>query len=63
MDNRLWADALSTIWPLVVPLCAAFLISCAESSHGWCWVDADVGHSTGEDDLALYVAMITAVHV
>ena len=63
MDKWLWADALSMIWPLMVPLCATFFFPLGDGSHGWGWVDVDADHNVGEDDLALYVALVTALHV
>jgi hypothetical protein len=60
MDKWLWAYASTTIWPIAVLLCASLLLP---HDDIWWWDDDDVCHKVEEDDLALYVAMITAAHV
>ncbi|HTI83641.1 MAG TPA: hypothetical protein VL614_24570 [Acetobacteraceae bacterium] len=60
MDKWLWTYASSTIWPFAVLLCASLF---PQHEDVWCWVDDDVSHSVQDDDLAFYVAMITAAHI
>jgi hypothetical protein len=63
MDEWFLAYGSSTIWPFAVLLCAAFFVLRDDNVDGWHGADADVVHNAEEDDLAFYVAMITAVHV
>ena len=60
MDKWLWAYASTTMWPIAVLLCASMLPTHEDI---WCWVDDDACQNFEEDDLAFYVAMITAAHV
>ena len=60
MDKWFWAYASSTIWPTAVLLCASLI-----PRHGdiLCWIDLYDRRNVEEDDLAFYVAMITAAHI
>jgi hypothetical protein len=60
MDKWLWASASTTMWPIAVLLCASML---PLHEDIWCWVDDDACHNVEDDDLAFYVAMITAAYV
>jgi hypothetical protein len=60
MDKWLWAYASSTIWPIAVLLSAALV---APHEDIWCWIARDMCRDVEDDDVAFYVAMITAAHI
>jgi hypothetical protein len=60
MDKWFWAYASSTIWPFAVLLCVSLF---SQGEDAWCRVDIDADRNVEEDDLAFYVAMITAAHI
>jgi hypothetical protein len=60
MDKWLWAYASTTIWPIAALLCASLF---PQREVSWCWVDGEVSHNVEDNELAYYVAMITAAHI
>lgn len=63
MDKWLWAYASSMIGPPVLLFYTVLFVPRDDGWDNWCWVDADIGRNVEDDELAFYVAMITAAHV
>lgn len=57
-----WAITAPMMCPFLVPLCASLLDSFEDTLLGRRWVDPEITDKIEEDDLRLYVAMITAAH-